>query len=419
MIRKHGILLPNYCSTAKYSRDSTAFHRQNHYNQHLAPSQGLDVDTPTPTRPTTPRNNYAYENSSDESVFNQPRSSAQASHQHRAYCRDFLDADEGDEGGIVLSDMPIPESRASSFHSVATPSSATVVASLSSHSSSSSNSSLASSFSSSDTPPLSPDGGSSLGTFPSILSLSEELELAKAEQEMYVQLSEDHGGLDAQIRPEEIREGKKPERVICYDALIDDLAGTDLDVNPNYQTNNRPPIDDADEWYGLEYTLELSCKERRPSETYSYDESAGESSRSHESWAALRRGTIHPFFEDEDYYQWTKWHRYLDREDERRKHRKGLEFRARSRDMAWVYLNEMRAREVMYWQLEVYGGIEREVRETLSMLAERRRDPYYPAKKHNLGWYLKRSRSVGCLRELQPKPTPKLISRGGRSGAPA
>lgn len=73
--------------------------------------------------------------------------------------------------------------------------------------------------------------------------------------------------------------------------------------------------------------------------------------QSRESWAALRRGTIHPFFEDEDYYHWKNWHRHLDREDERRKHRKGLEFRARSKDMAWLYLNEMKTREVMYWQL--------------------------------------------------------------------
>lgn len=28
-------------------------------------------------------------------------------------------------------------------------------------------------------------------------------------------------------------------------------------------------------------------------------------------------------------------------------------------------------------------------------------DPYFPPKKHDLGWYLKRSRSVGCIRELK------------------
>ena len=28
-------------------------------------------------------------------------------------------------------------------------------------------------------------------------------------------------------------------------------------------------------------------------------------------------------------------------------------------------------------------------------------DPYFPPKKHGLGWYLKRSRSVACIRELK------------------
>ena len=28
-------------------------------------------------------------------------------------------------------------------------------------------------------------------------------------------------------------------------------------------------------------------------------------------------------------------------------------------------------------------------------------DTYFPPKKHDLGWYLKRSRSVGCIRELK------------------
>ena len=31
-------------------------------------------------------------------------------------------------------------------------------------------------------------------------------------------------------------------------------------------------------------------------------------------------------------------------------------------------------------------------------------DPYYPPTKHGLGWHLKRSRSVGCLRELYSVP---------------
>lgn len=38
-------------------------------------------------------------------------------------------------------------------------------------------------------------------------------------------------------------------------------------------------------------------------------------------------------------------------------------------------------------------------------------DPYYPAKKHNRAWYLKRSRSVGSLRELQYVPGHQRLSR--------
>jgi len=54
----------------------------------------------------------------------------------------------------------------------------------------------------------------------------------------------------------------------------------------------------------------------------------------------------------------------------------------------------------MYWQKEIYGIIGNDVKERLAFIAEHRPDPYNPAMKHNLGWYLKRSRSFGCPREL-------------------
>ncbi|KAL0562854.1 hypothetical protein V5O48_019224 [Marasmius crinis-equi] len=201
-----------------------------------------------------------------------------------------------------------------------------------------------------ETPPLSPDGNESLLTH-SFSSLGDFEELEED--------AEPHG------HSTETREGKKPERPICYDTLIDDIVSETAGANR---------MDDNEEgWYGLEYTLELSVKERRASETYSYDESAGEFSKSHESWAALRRGTIHPFFEDEDYYQWKNWHRYLDREDERRKHRKGLEFKARSKDLAWLYLAEMKTRDVYYWQLEVFGMAGDDVKEHLASITEYRK----------------------------------------------
>ncbi|RDB15664.1 hypothetical protein Hypma_003987 [Hypsizygus marmoreus] len=202
----------------------------------------------------------------------------------------------------------------------------------------------------------------------------------------------------------EIKEGKKPERPVCYDALIDDIPRrpNTATMDPNQSAG---VLDDRDEWYGLEYTLELSCRDRLPSDTKSF--SAGEHSKSRESWAAIHQGTIHPFFEDEDYYQWKNWHKYLDRQDERRKHKRGFEFKSRSKDLAWFYADEMRTRDVMYWQKEVYGVVARDLKDRLVMLTEYRSDPYSPAKKHNLGWYLKRSRSVACLRELCALPEPR------------
>lgn len=185
---------------------STNAQRQYHHsNQHLAPPiMGLDVDTPTPTRPTTPRNNHTRNNPSDKGIFNQPRCD-----HNRTYYRDFhdyRDYDEGNQGGIALTNI---ESHAL----VSSSSSTTVVASLSLHSSLSSASSISSS-DLNDTPPLSPDGGSSIGGFPSILSLSEELEFAMnedAEQGVYYQQFQPD---DSIYRPKEIKEGKKPERAV-------------------------------------------------------------------------------------------------------------------------------------------------------------------------------------------------------------
>ena len=79
----------------------------------------------------------------------------------------------------------------------------------------------------------------------------------------------------------------------------------------------------------------------------------------------------------------------------------------------------------------MYNAVGREVKERLNYLAAHRpvrfplspltcslrtfdceKDPYYPRKKHDLGWYLKRSRSVACLRELMPIPEPATESVG-------
>ncbi|KAJ6510288.1 hypothetical protein C8R47DRAFT_1097445 [Mycena vitilis] len=213
----------------------------------------------------------------------------------------------------------------------------------------------------------------------------------------------------AYVRPHsmEIKEGKKPARPIDFDSLLadisDDADGPDALLSPGDPNVEGSIVgeDDNDEWYGLEYTLELSTRERRASETHS---SVGEHSKSRESWAAIHRGTVHPFFEDEEYYQWKNWHRYLDRQDEKRKHRRGRAFKAHAKDLAWFYADEMHTRDLMSWQTEVYGDYENDVLLRLRALESHRPDPYYPPQKHDIGWYLKRSRSVASLRELRPLP---------------
>ncbi|KAJ7666533.1 hypothetical protein B0H17DRAFT_1089590, partial [Mycena rosella] len=206
---------------------------------------------------------------------------------------------------------------------------------------------------------------------------------------------------DARPHSVEIKEGKKPARPIDFDALLADISS---DPPAAEGAGTAAPVDDTDEWYGLEYTLELSTRERRASETQVV--SVGEHSKSRESWAAIHQGTMHPFFEDEEYYQWKNWHRYLERQDEKRRHRRGRAFKAHAKELAWVYADEMHTRDLIAWQMEVYGDVERRLHERLGRLEAHRPDPYHPPQKHGVGWALKRSRSVASLRELRALPDP-------------
>ncbi|KAK7051343.1 hypothetical protein VNI00_004843 [Paramarasmius palmivorus] len=193
-----------------------------------------------------------------------------------------------------------------------------------------------------NTPPLSPDATSS-----PVLS-SDELEEPELES----------GELEPGYASE-VREGKKAQRDICYDTLIEDLAP----ISQDFQSQLQMDVLDDSEWYGLEYTLELSVKERRASETgyMSAYESQGEFSKSRESFAAL-----HGYEDQFAYYQWQNWRNYLD-------HRKGIEFEAISSDMSWVYLVEMKWRDAYYWQLENYGAVDRDVKEQLALAGAHRR----------------------------------------------
>ncbi|KDR74379.1 hypothetical protein GALMADRAFT_141424 [Galerina marginata CBS 339.88] len=210
----------------------------------------------------------------------------------------------------------------------------------------------------------------------------------------YAKEDDDDDLLYTSSRISEVWEGKKPERFIAEN----DVFGRQT---PDAAGDSGAVIDDPDEWYGLEYTLEVSSRDRQPSQTQSF--SAGEHSKSRESWAAIHRGCIHPFFEDEDYHQWKNWHRFLDRQDEKKRHRRGYEFKARSKNLAWLYVDEIRTRDVLHWQKEVFGVVARDVKERLQFIIERRPDPFRPSGQHHGGWYLKRSRSLACLRELEPR----------------
>lgn len=142
-----------------------------------------------------------------------------------------------------------------------------------------------------ETPPLTPDSLnehtflSSTSSNDSDNELSVEILLYPTEED-----NEDTGGLYPPQHTQEIKEGKKPERDIvrllalsftsalkqlwqCYETLIQDIPSADPLSNQELNT----PIDDKDEWYGLEYTLELSSRERHPSDTQSF--SAGEHSK--------------------------------------------------------------------------------------------------------------------------------------------
>ncbi|KAG7448951.1 uncharacterized protein BT62DRAFT_992112 [Guyanagaster necrorhizus] len=138
-----------------------------------------------------------------------------------------------------------------------------------------------------------------------------------------------------------------------------------LGKQPNHEV-----MEDEDEWYGLEYTLEMS---KRASSG-----SAGESSRSRELWPALQDDS-----DEVAYKEWQRWRTDLD-------YRRAIEYDAYSKDMAWWYVEERKLWKEYYRELEVQGRP-----------GECPADPYYPRREKNLGWYWKKSRSIGCLRELE------------------
>ncbi|KIJ70387.1 hypothetical protein HYDPIDRAFT_35777 [Hydnomerulius pinastri MD-312] len=257
--------------------------------------------------------------------------------------------------------------------------------------------SLSSPSSSYATPPLTPDSSSGLLTSSgsSFLSL---------ETVFNWMTTRDHDDVKSQMNTphrQAIREGKKRERAVCFDTLIADITNetaTGGDAAIAGDDNQ------GEEWYGLEYIMELSRRDQRAREDHVF--SAGESSKSHKSWALIHEGTIDPYYEDDEYRRWRQWHRSLEKREERRKMKMAYVFVARSEDLALVFLEEMKMREWMRRQKErdyasAHWG---HLKDHLVYLAERRPDPFFPRAKHGQAWELTRSRSSCCLRELRPTP---------------
>ncbi|EMD40599.1 hypothetical protein CERSUDRAFT_91333 [Gelatoporia subvermispora B] len=130
-------------------------------------------------------------------------------------------------------------------------------------------------------------------------------------------------------KAELIKEGKKPQRPICYETLIEDISVDPAPSHPARVDEEKletltTASDESDEWLGLDYAVELSLRERRASECDA--PSAGEHSKSPESWAAIHSGFIPPNYENEEYMRWRKWHKYLDRQAQKRRLQKAIAY---------------------------------------------------------------------------------------------
>lgn len=116
-----------------------------------------------------------------------------------------------------------------------------------------------------------------------------------------------------------------------------------LGKQPNHEV-----MEDEDEWYGLEYTLEMS---KRASSG-----SAGESSRVcgyiyaslHVLTSPMQSRELWPALQDDSdevaYKEWQRWRTDLD-------YRRAIEYDAYSKDMAWWYVEERKLWKEYYREL--------------------------------------------------------------------
>ncbi|CAL1701526.1 unnamed protein product [Somion occarium] len=206
------------------------------------------------------------------------------------------------------------------------------------------------------TPPLTPDSLSPASSQHSNGFLAELVDVAKVACSA---LGPSETPTRTRQESERIREGKRPQRDLPYDTL---LAGISHDWDPasphtpTKDTAHKPedsePDDDSDEWFGLEYTLELSRTSRH--EVSFEDLSSGEFSKSPLSWAKMHRGSLHPSLEEQAFRRWLKWHNNLERLEERRRIERTFSFLRYSKRMAEIDTEMIALSDyVRMWQEEL------------------------------------------------------------------
>ncbi|EJD00868.1 uncharacterized protein FOMMEDRAFT_157979 [Fomitiporia mediterranea MF3/22] len=197
------------------------------------------------------------------------------------------------------------------------------------------------------------------------------------------------------------KKGKSPATPFPYDTLIADISPP---TAPNRTKDEDLSLcDDNAEWWGLEYTLEMSRRDSRASD--SSTSTTGEHSKSRESWAAIHQGAVPPVYADANYQDWQRWHRALDKIEIRRRRKRTIDFLEESEHLAGLFVDEMLAQRAVQIHEELLT--EDEIYDALVWVeyaSERRPDPFFPPERHSLGWVLKSHRSIACLRELQETP---------------
>lgn len=131
--------------------------------------------------------------------------------------------------------------------------------------------------------------------------------------------------------------------------------------------------DNAEEWVGLEYALEVSKADAHPPRVEENRVAEGEYSKvcggslvsrltahastaqSRESWIALHQDYFDPDIEEWAFHQWQRWHSHLEREDARRRAQRTTDYLTISTHRSWLYLQERKLRDWICSTVSRYG----------------------------------------------------------------